>query len=126
MSQYAKQAAAAGDKFLSALATTQDNVIRYLAASRPGPATSHPAASAALKTTQAFSNASFDFSLRLLGQQHAFLAKLYALQPSAVGVASRVASAPKAPAAKKARRKKAASKRRTTKKSAAAAAAPTP
>jgi len=115
MSQYAQQAAAAGDKFLAALASTQDDVIKYLAA-RPATAPANPATAAAVKTTQALADAGFGFALKLVAQQQAFFAKLYALQQQGTRSGSARASAQSATPKATASAKRKTAKRRPAKK----------
>jgi hypothetical protein len=87
MSNYSKLAAEAGDKYLTALAESQEQILKSLSGLSSWvpavPAIPTPAGVAELPTPKEIAEANFAFSAKLLKQQKAFAEKLFATGTSA-------------------------------------------
>lgn len=86
MSDYVKLAASAADQYLSALAETQETVLKSVAtisaAAPPVPTVPTPAFVSELPTFKEVAEANFAFAAKLLKQQKDFTEKLFAATPA--------------------------------------------
>jgi hypothetical protein len=82
MSNYSKIAAEAGDKYLTALAESQEQILKSLSGfstwAPPLPSIPAPALAADLPTPKEIAEANFEIAAKLLKQQDAFAEKLMA------------------------------------------------
>lgn len=82
MSNYSKIAAEAGDKYLTALAESQEQILKSLSGFSSWapalPSIPTPALAADLPTPKEIAEANFAFAAKLLKQQKAFAEKLFA------------------------------------------------
>lgn len=123
MSAYAKIAAETGDRYLAALAATQENILEFVTASQKMAPTlpAFPPASTAAAGAKSFIHASYDFASKMLEQQEQFVVKFLGDQePKQAATAKRASSS--AASAKPAATKTAAKKKAAPRKAPAKAA----